>query len=101
MADIRKKPHSNKVPSSARKPKLKKPRVLYTLTEDELNEYQNRHRLMLSKQMEFFAASNYMDILQNALIEEHGLPIKFNLNIETGVVTEVEVEVDNAQNGSV
>jgi hypothetical protein len=51
--------------------------------------------------MEFHAASNYMDIYQNALIEEHGLPIKFNLNIETGIVTEVGVEEPNAQNGRV
>lgn len=77
----------------------KKPRRIYKLTADELLEYQNRHKLLLMKQMEFHAASNYMDILQNALIEEHGLPIKFNLNIETGVVTEVEVE--NAENGRV
>jgi hypothetical protein len=95
MADVR-------VPKSSprKKTKPRKARVLYTLSTDELNEYQNRHRLLLAKQMEFHAASNYMDILQNALIEEHGLPIKFNLNIETGVVTEVEVE-GNAQNGSV
>lgn len=55
--------------------------------------------MLLAKQMEFHAASNYMDIFQNALIEEHKLPIKFNLNIETGVVTEVEVE--DAENGRV
>jgi hypothetical protein len=96
MADIRKAK-----PTKARKPR-KPPRVLHTLTEDERREYENRHRLLLSKQMEFHAASNYVDIFQNALIEEYGLPIKFNLNIETGVITEVEVEADtDAQNGRV
>lgn len=94
MSDVRRK---TKVPATASK--AKKPRKLYTLSDDELNEYQNRHRMLLAKQMEFHAASNYMDIFQNALIEEHKLPIKFNLNIETGVVTEVEVE--DAENGRV
>ena len=85
--------------------KPKRHTALYTLTADELLEYQNRHRLLLQKQMEFHAASNYMDIFQNTLIEEHALPIKFNLNLETGAVTEVEIEVEedgsNAENGRV
>jgi hypothetical protein len=89
---------------STKRTTTKKPRKLYTLSADELLEYQNRHRLLLSKQMEFHAASNYMDIFQNALIEEHKLPIKFNLNIETGVITEVPIEMEddtNAENGRV
>jgi hypothetical protein len=100
MADVRRDKTGKVAPT--KKPVKKKPRKLYTLSADELNEYQNRHRLLLAKQMEFHAASNYMDIFQNALIDEHNLPIKFNLNIETGAVTEVEVEVEeNAENGRV
>jgi hypothetical protein len=99
MADVRAK--KAKVAPTSKPKKPRAPRKLYTLTADELLEYQNRHRLLLTKQMEFHAASNYMDIYQNALIEEHGLPIKFNLNIETGIVTEVGVEEPNAQNGRV
>jgi hypothetical protein len=101
MADVRRTKEGKVVPTKkVTKKKAAGPRILHTLTPDELNEYQNRHRLLLSKQMEFYAASNYVDILQNALIEEYGLPIKFNLDIETGVITEVEVE-DNDQNGRV
>jgi hypothetical protein len=90
---------TKKAPARKKKP----PVPLYTLTADELHEYQNRHRLMLMKQMEFQAASHYMDVFQNALIEDHALPIKFNLNMETGMVTEVPVEEEssNVENGRV
>lgn len=85
-------------------PATKKPRVLYTLSSEELEEYKTRHGYMIFKHMELAAASNYVEVFQNALIEEHGLPIRFDLDLETGKVTErpVEVEVEgNAENGRV
>jgi hypothetical protein len=97
MADVRKK----KAPVKATK---KKPRTLYTLTKEELDEYNRRHAFMVLKNTELQAASNFMEIFQNALIEEHGLPISFDLDLETGRITERQVEgVDetNAQNGRV
>lgn len=85
-------------------PATKKPRILYTLSSEELEEYKTRHGYMIFKHMELAAASNYVEVFQNALIEEHGLPIRFDLDLETGKVTErpVEVEVEgNAENGRV
>ncbi len=85
-----------------------KPRVLYTLSSEELEEYKHRHSYMVLKNTELHAASNYLEVFQNALIEEHSLPIKFDLNLETGKVTERSVEPppieevqDNAENGRV
>lgn len=92
---------ATKKAATPRTTRKKKPtaKVLHTLNADELLEYQNRHRLLVTKQMEFHAASNYVDILQNALIAEYDLPSVFDLNIETGVIT--EREEPDAQNGRV
>jgi hypothetical protein len=93
-----------KQPSTPKTKKAKQPRVLYTLSSEELEEYKTRHGYMVFKHMELAAASNYVEVFQNALIEEHGLPITFDLNLETGKVTEREAPeevTENAENGRV
>lgn len=89
-------------------PKTKKPkapRVLYTLNPGELEEYRARHGFMMTKNMELHAASTYVEAYQNYLIEEHGLPVIFDLNLENGQITErptdTEVTADHAENGRV
>lgn len=84
-----------------RLPKLTGQRVLYRLNDAEREEYKRRHNLLLLKQAEFQAASVFVDEFQNALIEEHGLPVVFDLNLETGNVTERPKEDEHAQNGRV
>ena len=85
--------------NSKKKPKAAKPKVIYTLTDAERIEYENRHKLMLQKAHEYRAMSNYMEAYQDALIEEHDLPESFDLNMETGEVLE-RLE-DANENGSV
>jgi hypothetical protein len=99
MADVRRDKSGKVAPTKAPVKRKRKPKVLHTLTEDERLEYENRHRLLLSKNMEYHAASNYVEVFQNALIEEYGLPQRFDLNIETGIIT--EREEPDAQNGRV
>lgn len=69
-----------------------KPKVLYKLHEEERLEYTRRQALVQNKYMEFQAAQLYVQAFQNFLIEAHDLPQKFDLNLNTGLVTEKEAE---------
>lgn len=68
----------------ARKSKIK---TLATLTDEEIVEYRNRRNLLVNKQMEMVAASNYLDVYNDRLVEKYSLPSKFDLNLQTGVIS--------------
>lgn len=76
-----------------------KPKVLCTLPEDERLEYARRYNLAQNKMLEFQAASSYTDQFQKFLVDSYDLPQQFDVNLQTGVIT--ERMPDNAENGSV
>ena len=83
----------------ALKKKAPKPKILFTLHEDERLEYVRRQNLMQTKLLEFQAAGAYIDAFQKFLIEAHDLPDKFDLDLANGTIKERMEE--NAENGSV
>jgi hypothetical protein len=83
----------------ALKKKAPKVKALYTLHEEERLEYVKRQALVQNKYMEFQASQLYINAFQDFLIEAHDLPQRFNLDLNTGVITEKEAE--DAEDSSV
>jgi hypothetical protein len=78
-----------------------KEKTLYILHEDERLEYVKRQNFVQSTYMELQAAQLYLSSFQDFLIKAHDLPEKFNLNLNTGIVTEKEKEAEDAEDSSV
>lgn len=69
---------------------IPKRKPLAVLTEEDRVEYQNRHNLLVNKQMELMAVSNYMNKFQDTLVDRYGLPKQFDLTLTTGEIYERE-----------
>jgi hypothetical protein len=94
MGDVRRDKEGKAVGvvKNPRPRKVKKPTHLCTLTEEERVEYINRFSLMENKHREFLAMGAFVDILREEFRLKYDLPIKYILDLDTGNITEVEVE---------
>ena len=84
MADVRRDKSGAPV-KATRKPRVKK---LATFTPEDRIEYLQRRSLFELKQREALAAANYMDQMGEDLRVKYDLPTIYNLDLETGIITE-------------
>ena len=76
--------------------KRKKPKPLAILTDDERLDYAQRMAILNTKKIEIAACAEYFDALGEIFKEKYDLPSAYNLNLQTGEITAMEMEVPNA-----
>ena len=72
------------------------------LSEEDRLEYARRNALVIQKRQEYEACAVYLQMWQDDIILRYDLPQKFDINLNSGVVTvRPQLEGENAENGRV
>jgi hypothetical protein len=79
-----KKPTTRKVGT----PRAPRAKLLATLTDEERTDYILRYNMVEAKRREMLAAACYLDQLGEQFIAQYDLPKAYNLDLETGKITE-------------